>query len=104
MHEQKRPTVFTWAFSGRRARGIENVFTKSMEGEKILSFPLQNTLTAQLRRDAVNASDGEYQSLWAGSKFHVVQSLSVRDLMKQLSAFEEHLSNRKPVVGDAGKG
>lgn len=104
MHEQKRPTVFTRAFSGRRARGIENVFTKSMEGEKILSFPLQNTLTAQLRRDAVNASDGEYQSLWAGSKFHAVQSLSVRDLMKQLSAFGEHLSNRKLVVGEAGKG
>ena len=82
--ENPRPSVFTKGFSGRWARGLENAFTRHMEGKPTLPFPIQNTLTGPLRQAASRSHNAEYQSLWAGTAFYKARTLKVRELMKAL--------------------
>ena len=84
MHKQERPTTLTKAFSGRLARGLENTFTRTMQEQTTLPFPIQNTLTGPLRQWAVAQHDAEYQSLWAGTAYAQIRSMSTKDLMQQL--------------------
>jgi nitronate monooxygenase len=84
LHKQDRPTTLTKAFSGRLARGLENTFTRTMQEQTTLPFPIQNTLTGPLRQWAVAQHDAEYQSLWAGTAYAQIRSMSTKDLMQQL--------------------
>jgi nitronate monooxygenase len=84
LHQQDRPTTLTKAFSGRLARGLENTFTRTMQDKTTLPFPIQNTLTGPMRQWAVAQSDAEYQSLWAGTAYAQVRSMSAEDVMQQL--------------------
>jgi nitronate monooxygenase len=84
MHKQERPTTLTKAFSGRLARGLENTFTRNMQDQTTLPFPIQNTLTGPLRQWAVAQNVAEYQSLWAGTAYAQVRSMTTQDLMQQL--------------------
>jgi nitronate monooxygenase len=86
LNKQDRATTLTKAFSGRLARGLENTFTRTMQDQTTLPFPIQNTLTGALRQWAVAQSDAEYQSLWAGTAYAQVRSMSTQDLMQQLRA------------------
>ena len=83
--EHDRKTVLTKAFSGRPARSIETTFTKLMSKKPVLPFPIQNTLTAKLRADAVRGGNGEYQSLWAGTGFTKSRSLTAAELVETLA-------------------
>jgi len=85
LNEHDRKTSFTAAFSGRPARGIENQFMQLMDKKPILPFPVQNTVTGAIRKLAVKANDGEYQSLWAGQSFNKIRAMAARDLMRTLS-------------------
>jgi nitronate monooxygenase len=82
--ENPRPSIFTKGFSGRWARGVENAFTRHMEGKPTLPFPIQNTLTGILRQAAARSQNAELQSLWAGAAFYKVRTLSAHELMKAL--------------------
>jgi nitronate monooxygenase len=84
LHKQDRPTTLTKAFSGRLARGLENTFTRTMQDQTTLPFPIQNILTGPMRQWAVAQNDAEYQSLWAGTAYAQVRSMSTKDLMQQL--------------------
>jgi nitronate monooxygenase len=84
LHKQDRPTTLTKAFSGRLARGLENTFTRTMQTQVTLPFPIQNTLTGPLRQWASAQNNAEYQSLWAGTAYEQVRSMSTKDLMQQL--------------------
>lgn len=82
--ENPRSSIFTKGFSGRWARGIENAFTRHMEGKPTLPFPIQNTLTGALRQAAARSHNAEHQSLWAGAAFYKARALKVCELMKAL--------------------
>jgi len=84
LHQHDRPTVMTKAFSGRYARGLENTFTRAMQDHITLAFPLQNTLTGPLRQWANMHHDAEYQSIWAGTVYTQVRSISTSALMQEL--------------------
>ena len=84
IQKQDRSTTLTKAFSGRLARGIENTFTRTMKDQTTLPFPIQNTMTGPLRQWASKQQDAEYQSLWAGTSYAQVRSMSTKDLMQQL--------------------
>jgi nitronate monooxygenase len=84
LHKQDRSTTLTKAFSGRFARGIENIFTRTMQDQVTLPFPIQNTLTGPLRQWASVQQDAEYQSLWAGTAYAQIRSMATTDLMQQL--------------------
>jgi nitronate monooxygenase len=81
-----RPCVFTQAFSGRFAKGVQNEFITLMHQKSVLPFPLQNKLTASLRQWAVKNSNPEYQSLWAGEGFAQLRQVSAFTLINQLSS------------------
>ena len=93
--QKERRTVFTAAFSGRYARGIENEFIRHMEDEVILPFPVQNTLTSSLRQAATLANNGEYQSMWTGESYAEVRQVSARELMLELEAERLSTDNDK---------
>ena len=69
-------TTLTRAFSGRWARGFRNEMMNEIEqsGIPIPPYPLQNSLTAKLRKLAQQADDSEYTSLWAGQSAETSQS------------------------------
>ena len=85
LHKQDRPTTLTKAFSGRLARGLENIFTRAMQDQTTLPFPIQNTLTGSLRQWAASQNDAEYQSLWAGTAYAQVRSMSTAALLQKLN-------------------
>ena len=84
LHKQDRPTTLTKAFSGRLARGLENTFTRAMQDQATLPFPIQNTLTGPLRQWAGVEHNAEYQSLWAGTAYAQVRSMSTAALLQKL--------------------
>lgn len=84
LEEGARGTMLTRAFSGRYARGIRNAFVERMAGADALAFPLQSSLTAPLRKAAVERDDGEYQSLWAGAHYARCRGGSARELVRRL--------------------
>ncbi len=81
-------TVITRAFSGRRARGIENAFIRRVDPlrDAILPFPAQNTLTRSMRATAANLGDPGYLSLWAGTGAHRARALPAAELVRALVA------------------
>lgn len=81
-------TVFTTAFSGRAARGIENRFVEEMNRAGIvpLAYPWQNALTRPLRKAGIAADDSEVLSLWAGQGSPLAAERSVQELVDSLEA------------------
>jgi len=84
LNHHSRGSVFTTGFSGRPARGIDNEFIQLMDGKMVLPFPIQNTMTASLRKLAGRANNGEYQSLWAGQDYSRTRKLNAKSLMLAL--------------------
>ena len=85
LKEQKRKTKITKAFSGRMARGINNIFIEEMMGKNIFPFPIQNTITIPLRKASQSKNNGEFINLWAGTNFNKVRDLSAKELMEKLA-------------------
>lgn len=61
-------TRITRTFSGRYARGIVNEYVRRMTPHEagLPAYPVQNALTAEIRKAAAAANRPEYLSLWAG--------------------------------------
>lgn len=68
LESTEESTVITKAFSGRPARGIKNEFIKQFEPRNVepLPYPIQNTLTRDIRNTSSRLNNPEYMSLWAG--------------------------------------
>jgi nitronate monooxygenase len=81
-------TVFTNAFSGRFARGIENRFMEEMNQADIvpLPYPWQNAITRPLRKAGAAAGNAEVLSLWAGQASALATEQSVQQLVDSLAA------------------
>jgi len=96
LNKKIRKTRRTSTFSGRRSRGISNLFIELMENKRTLPFPAQNSLTAGILRRAEFVGDGEYVSIWAGSSFERIRVLSAvkltQEIDKELSSLREELT------------
>jgi nitronate monooxygenase len=90
-------TCLTRAFSGRYARGLINEFTRSFDSfnsnnnnnHAILSFPLQNAFTRDIRRIANEQNQWQYLSLWMGQGIDqfphkLMEEISTKQLIEQL--------------------
>lgn len=86
LEAEETATTLTRAFSGKYARGIKNKFIKEMEKnhKSILSYPLQNTLTQPLRREAQKNDTEQYMSLWSGQSLGLAKPYSVSELITKL--------------------
>ena len=68
LKSKETDTVVTNVFSGKNARGINNQFVKEMneyQGD-IPDYPIQNQLTAQIRKAAVQQGESELTHIWSG--------------------------------------
>jgi nitronate monooxygenase len=77
-------TVITRAFSGRAARGLSNRFTREMADAPLAPYPVQNSLTREIRAAAVKASDPGLLSLWAGQTAALAREIPAGELVAQI--------------------
>ncbi|MCA1829056.1 MAG: nitronate monooxygenase [Myxococcales bacterium] len=77
-------TVITRAFSGRAARGLANRFTREMSGAPLAPYPVQNSLTREMRAAAARAGDHELLSLWAGQAASLAREIPAGELVAQI--------------------
>ncbi|KYD07059.1 Enoyl-[acyl-carrier-protein] reductase [Heyndrickxia sporothermodurans] len=78
--------VVTAAFSGKNARGINNRFIKEMsvyEGD-IPSYPVQNSLTKDIRKAAGEQNNPNFMSLWSGQSPRLSKNKTVSELIQGL--------------------
>ncbi len=81
-----RRTKTTRVFSGRFARGIENLFMQEMEkhSDAILPFPAQNKFTRDIRGASLKNGLSGYLSLWAGTGQGELWTGSAGELIQRL--------------------
>jgi nitronate monooxygenase len=86
LSQTKDDTALTAAFSGKLARGIRNQFTDRMIAHKedILDYPIQNALTAPMRKAAAMQNNTDFMSMWAGQYSYECREMSVALLMHEL--------------------
>ncbi|WP_235846538.1 NAD(P)H-dependent flavin oxidoreductase [Neobacillus drentensis] len=79
-------TVLTRSFSGKWARGIKNKFILEMQkNEKLLpDFPVQNTLTQDIRKSSATQNNQEFMSLWSGQSPRLAKNQTVESLIKSI--------------------
>lgn len=81
------PTVLTSVYSGKLARGIRTPFVEYMD-DMVLSippYPIPNTLSRLLRKEAAKQGMLDCMSMWSGQGVSLIREpLSVSDLIKQL--------------------
>lgn len=80
-------TEATRAFSGRTARGLHNAFTRQFRPleNDIAPYPIQNTLTRDIRRAAAEQGNPAYFSYWAGQGVDRIRSMSTASLIEALT-------------------
>lgn len=80
-------TVVTKAFSGKEARGIHNTFIDEMELADIsLPYPVLNSLTQPIRKEAKQVNNIEMMSLWAGQGTLLGRKQSAASLIYHLTS------------------
>jgi nitronate monooxygenase len=78
-------TTITRAFSGRPARGLQNRFMEEWAAREPAPFPLQNTLTADIRAAARRAGRPDLLSLWAGQGSAKTRRMPAAELVRALA-------------------
>ncbi|MFC0562094.1 NAD(P)H-dependent flavin oxidoreductase [Halalkalibacter alkalisediminis] len=81
-------TVLTRSFSGKWARGLNNVFIEEMKAyeDQLPDFPIQNILTKQLRQVAAKENNMDFMSLWSGQSPLLAKDQSVGELISRTIA------------------
>ncbi|WP_246938593.1 NAD(P)H-dependent flavin oxidoreductase [Bacillus pinisoli] len=90
-------TVITRAFSGKPARGIKNHFIEQLRlNEQTLPvFPVQNSLTQDIRKAAATNNNPDYMSLWSGQCPQLARDLTVQELVVETIKQAELLYDKK---------
>ena len=78
--------VLTKAFSGKYARGIKNRFIDEMSSleEGVANYPVQNSLTRQIRNAAKEKQNSDFMSLWAGQGSAMSRKCTAQELVSFL--------------------
>ncbi|TWI54550.1 NAD(P)H-dependent flavin oxidoreductase [Halalkalibacter nanhaiisediminis] len=85
LHTTEDEIVLTRAFSGKWARGIKNRFITEMKEHEdgLPNFPVQNTLTQQIRGAASSQNNQEFMSLWSGQSPTLAEHQTVEELISK---------------------
>jgi nitronate monooxygenase len=78
-------TAITRAFSGRRARSLENEFVRAHQGAPA-AYPNINHVTRPLRAAAAAANDPDRMSLYAGVGYRLAENRSAGEVVERLVA------------------
>jgi len=78
--------VLTNAFSGKFARGVKNQFISEMKEMEptIAPYPIQNTLTQDIRKAAAQQNNPEFMSLWSGQSPRLSRNETVKELIDRI--------------------
>jgi nitronate monooxygenase len=79
------PTVLTRAFTGRRARGIDNRFIREHEPLAPRGYPQVHHLTAPIRAAARAAGDSDGVNLWAGEAYRLAEERPAAEIVRRLA-------------------
>jgi len=82
---EDRP-VITSAFSGKPARGIENKFIADMKQHErdLPGYPVQNTLTKDIRKAAAEQNKLEYMSFWSGQNTRLSRNINAEEIIEHI--------------------
>jgi nitronate monooxygenase len=80
------PTRLTRAFSGRRARGIENRFLREHDAHAPRAYPHVHYLTAPVRAAARAAGDADAINLWAGTSYRLARAEPAAAVVARLAS------------------
>ncbi|MEI2368507.1 NAD(P)H-dependent flavin oxidoreductase [Niallia circulans] len=88
-------TVLTRSFSGKWARGIKNTFITCMKNKEwnLPDFPIQNTLTQDIRKNAVSKNNKEFMSLWCGQSPRLAKQQTAKILIRSIMAEAEKIKS-----------
>ena len=78
-------TRLTRAFTGRRARAIENDFVRRFSEHAPSAYPQIHHATAPLRAAARAAGDADAMHLWAGQTHELARAVPAAELVAQLA-------------------
>ncbi|ONH32497.1 nitronate monooxygenase [Pseudofrankia asymbiotica] len=76
-----RRTVVSRAFTGRLARGFDNVFTREHGADAPAAYPRVHRITAPLRAEGRRRGDPELVNLWAGETASLSRAVPAGDLV-----------------------
>jgi nitronate monooxygenase len=84
-------TVVTRSFSGKPARGLKNRYIEELQPfeSDLPDFPIQNTLTQDIRKAATNQENAHFMSLWSGQSPRLAREVSVEEVMNSTIAQAE---------------
>jgi nitronate monooxygenase len=87
-------TVLTRSFSGKWARGIKNKFILEIQKHEAIlpDFPVQNTLTQDIRKISSVQNNQNFISLWSGQSPRLAKNQTVPLLIKNIITEAETLS------------
>jgi nitronate monooxygenase len=93
MNTTEEETVLTRTFSGKWARGIVNNFILNMQSNEsyLPDFPVQNTLTQDIRKVAASTNNKEYMSLWTGQSPRLAKQQTVNILIENIMSQAEKI-------------
>ncbi|WML55616.1 nitronate monooxygenase [Neobacillus sp. PS3-12] len=86
LHANENDTVLTRSFSGKWARGIKNEFILKMNDYEpsLPEYPIQNTLTQDIRKTSASQNNPAFMSLWSGQSPRLAKSQTVESLIKSV--------------------
>lgn len=87
LNAQNIHTTLTRAFSGKLARGLVNQFIIRMREHEtdLLAYPIQNSLTSAMRKEAAKQNRIDFMSLWAGQAVSLCKACPAAQLIKELN-------------------
>jgi len=90
-------SVLTSTFSGKPARGIRNKFITKMQSheKEVPKYPIQNTLTQSIRREASKQNRPEWMSLWCGQNPRSSKQQFVSEMMSEILSEIDSMINGK---------
>lgn len=79
-------TVVTRSFSGKWARGLVNPFIENMKEHEndLPEFPVQNSLTQDIRKASSSQNNKDFMSLWSGQSPRLAKNQSVANLIDSI--------------------
>ena len=81
-------TVITKIFSGKPARGISNQFIEELENSfannNLPDYPIQNSLTQDIRKAAAAQNKISFMSMWSGQGTRLSRKMSAKDLIQEI--------------------
>lgn len=88
--------VLTSAFSGKPARGIDNALTRSLRKDEpeLPAYPIQNSLTKDIRAAAARSGRPEWMSMWAGQGLRLSQKMAAGQLIRSIVTEIEQIDRR----------